>query len=577
MDKHAIALALEEIATLLRLQGESNRFRARAFATAARAIEKLDVDPQDLLENDRLEKVSGLGPATARTVRELIETGSSRYLEELRTRVPSGMRDLLAVPGLGPMKVETLHQQLGINTLDELEAAARAGQVARVRGFGERLQERILEGIAFVRSASGRRRYAQAMLTAQRLLAFLRAQPGIERAELAGELRRGLETVDGTDFVVSGRPETCEAVLEAFLGVAPPSMAKRAGDRAETMLADGLRMRVRCVPDEQFVTALLFATGSDRHVEALRARAERMQLKLAPDGLHARGGRVQARDEEDVYAALELAWVPPELREDEESLTLAALDALPSLVTWDDLQGCFHCHTVYSDGRATVADMAEAAIERGWTYLGIADHSQNAGYAGGLRAQDLRRQRAEIDAWNSRNASRLRLFAGVEADILADGRIHLADEPGVLDSLDFVIGSVHSSFRMSREDMTKRLLRALDEPRLTMLGHPTGRLLLGRAGYEFDMDAVLERAGERGVIVEINSDPHRMDLGWQHWPAAKARGVLAAINPDAHSTEQLDYVHYGIVMARKGGLEPADVLNTRTLEDVQQTLLRRKA
>lgn len=576
MDKHAVALALEEIATLLRLQDESNRFRARAFATAARAIEKLDVEPRTLLDDGALEGVSGLGPATARTVRELLETGTSRYLDELRTRVPAGMRDLLAVPGLGPRKVETLHDQLGIATLDDLEAAARAGRVATVRGFGERLQARILEGIAFVRSASGRRRYAQALVTANRLLAFLRAQPGIERAELAGELRRGLETVDGADFVVSGRADTCDAVIEAFLGIAPPSRAQRTADGAESMLADGLRLHVHCVPDERFATALLFATGSDAHLRALQHRAEGMQLALSAEGLHSCGRRVAVQSEHDIYAALDLAWVPPELREDAESVALAAVDALPSLVTWEDLRGCFHCHTVYSDGRATVAEMAEAAIERGWSYLGIADHSQNAGYAGGLRAQDLKRQRAEIDAWNARNGSRMRLFAGVEADILADGSLDYADEPGVLEALDFVIGSVHSNFRMSSADMTRRMLRALDDPRLTMLGHPTGRLLLGRAGYEFDMDAVLDRAAERGVAVEINADPHRLDLDWRHWPAAKARGVLAAINPDAHSTESLDYVHYGIVMARKGGLEAADVLNTQSVNEVQRMLRRKR-
>src|SRR5690606_2797700 len=255
MDRHAVALALEEIATLLRLQGDANRFRARAFTTAARAIEKLEVEPRTLLDDGGLEKVSGLGPATARTVRELLETGTSRYLEELRTRVPSGMRDLLAVPGLGTTKVEALHKELGINPLDDLEAAAHAGRIAQVRGFGERLQARILEGIAFVRGASGRRRYAQALVTANRLLAFLRAQPGIDRAEIAGELRRGLETVDGADFVVSGREQTCDAVIEAFLDIAPPSRAQRTSDGAESMLADGLRMRVRCVPDERFATA----------------------------------------------------------------------------------------------------------------------------------------------------------------------------------------------------------------------------------------------------------------------------------------------------------------------------------
>lgn len=574
MDKHAVALALEEIATLLRLQGESNRFRSRAFASAARAIEKLDEDPAALLHDGGLEQVAGIGPATARVARELIETGTSRYLEELRTRTPSGMRDLLAVPGLGPTKVDVLHRELGIRTLDELEAAARAGSIAQVRGFGERLQARILDGIGFVRGASGRRRYAQALVTANRLLAFLRAQPGIERAELAGELRRGLETVDGADFVVAARPETCAAVIDAFLGLAPAGRAQRTKDGAESRLADGLRLRVRCVSAERFAAAWLFATGCDTHLRALQERAAAMQMVLDEDGLHGCRRRVPLDDEPALYAALDLQWVPPELREDAESVSLAAAGALPALVTYEDLRGCFHCHTVYSDGRATVADMAEAARERGWRYLGIADHSQNAGYAGGLSAADIRRQRVEIDAWNARHGEALRLFAGIEADILADGRLDYSDEPGVLDGFDFVIGSVHSGFRMSRTEMTRRVLRALDDPRLTMLGHPTGRLLLSRAGYEIDMEAVLERAAARGVAVEINADPHRLDLGWQHWPGAKARGTLAAINPDAHSTESLDYVRYGVVMARKGGLEAADVINTQTVDEMQRMLRR---
>lgn len=576
MDKHAVALALEEIATLLRLQGESNRFRARAFATAARAIEKLDADLAAVIAAGEVEQLPGLGPATARIVRELVETGHARYLDELRTRTPAGMRDLLAVPGLGTSKVEALHAQLGIASLDDLEAAARAGRIAQVRGFGERMQARILEGIGFVRGASGRRRYAQALLTANRLLGFLRAQPGIERAELAGELRRGLETVDGVDFVVAATPAACDAVIEAFLELAPPERTTRLSDGAHARLADGLVMRVRCVKPERFATTWLFATGSEAHLQALQQRAESMQLALDQEGLHGCRRRVPLADEPDLYGALELQWVPPELREDQDSVGRAAAGALPALVTYEDLQGCFHCHTVYSDGRATVAQMGEAAEARGWRYLGIADHSQNAGYAGGLSATDIRRQQAEIDAWNARHGERVWLFKGIEADILPDGSLDYSNEPGLLDSFDFVIGSVHSQFRMSRADMTRRVLRALNDRHLTILGHLTGRLLLSRAGYDLDIDAVIERAAERAVAIEINADPHRLDLDWRYWPGAKARGVSAAINPDAHSAESLDYVRYGVTMARKGGLEPPDVVNTRTLEDVRRILRRNR-
>ena len=573
MDKHAVALALEEIGTLLRLQGE-NRFKARAFTTAARAIEKLDVDLKTLVATGELERTPALGPATARIVRELVETGSARYLDDLRARTPAGLRDLLAVPGLGTRKVEQLHDELGIQTLDDLETAARSGAIAGVKGFGERTQARILEGIGFVRGTSGRRRYAPALLSANRLLGFLRGQPGIERVEIAGELRRGLETVEGVDFVVAADRDMCDAVIEAFLALSPAARGERTANGARARLADGLQLCVRCVPPERFATAWTFATGADAHLAALQQRAEELGLALDADGLHGCRKRVALDDELNLYAALDLQWVPPELREDAESVALAAAGALPELVTYDDLRGCFHCHTVYSDGRATIAEMAEAAAARGWQYVGIADHSQNAGYAGGLTRMDIERQHAEIDAWNARHGRRLRVLKGIEADILADGTLDYASEPGVLESFDYVIGSVHSRFRMSRSEMTARVLRALEDPRLTILGHATGRLLLTREGYALDVDAVLERAAERGVAVEINSDPHRLDLDWRHWPAAKARGVQTAINPDAHSTESLDYVRYGIVMARKGGLEAADVMNTRTTTDVQRMLHR---
>jgi DNA polymerase (family 10) len=573
MDKHAVALALEEIGTLLRLQGE-NRFKARAFTTAARAIEKLDTDLDALISSGELERTPALGPATARVVRELVETGEARYLEDLRARTPAGLRELLAVPGLGTRKVEQLHDELGIQTLDDLEAAAQSGSIAQLRGFGERTQARILEGISFVRGTSGRRRSAPALLAANRLLGFLRAQPGIERVEIAGELRRGLETVEGVDFVVAADRDMCDAVLESFLALSPAARGERTRDGARASLADGLALCVRCVRPERFATAWTFATGAPAHLEALQRRAEALGLALDADGLHGCKRRVPLDDEPNLYGALDLQWVPPELREDAAGVALAAAGALPALVTYDDLRGCFHCHTVYSDGRATLAEMAEAAAARGWSYLGIADHSQNAGYAGGLTAADIRRQHAEIDAWNARHGRRIRLFKGVEADILADGSLDYADEPGVLESFDYVIGSVHSRFRMSRAEMTARVLRAVDDPRLTILGHPTGRLLLTREAYALDVAAVLERAAQRGVGVEINSDPHRLDLDWRHWPAAKARGVRAAINPDAHSAESLDYVRYGVVMARKGGLEAADVINTRTTGDVQRMLRR---
>jgi DNA polymerase (family 10) len=569
MDRFAAALVLEEIGSLLELAGE-NPFKAKAFQAAARALEKTGEDAERLAREGGLERLSGFGPATARVVRELLQAGRSSYYDELRQRTPSGLRELLAVPGLGARKIRQLHEALGIESLADLEAAVRAGRVAAVRGFGQRTQERIAKGLVFARGSTGRRRLAQVLESGGRVLGHVRSLPQVVAAELAGELRRRLEIVTVVDIVTAAADADCAAVLAAFRALpGTRRMELEAADEACVQLADGLLWRLACVPHAQYACRLLCATGSDAHLEALQQRAARLGLSLSATGLR-RGTRLlDTPDEALIYGELELAWVPPELRENGAEVELAAAHALPELVSEADLRGSFHCHTTASDGTATVSEMAGAALARGWRYLGIADHSPAAFYAGGLSPADIERQHAEIDAWNAERGRQLWLFKGVEADILADGTIDLA-ESGLLPRFDYVVASVHSQFRMARAQMTARVLRALDNPHVTMLGHPTGRLLLQREGYALDLGAVIERAASRGVLLEINADPHRLDLDWRHWPAARAAGVRAAINPDAHSTHGLDVVEYGVYMARKGGLSAADVLNTHSLAAVKR-------
>ncbi|CAN5694850.1 DNA polymerase/3'-5' exonuclease PolX [soil metagenome] len=575
MDKHAVALVLEEIATLLEASG-SNRFKARAFRTAARAVEKVEGELGFTVAAGDLGEIRGIGPVTGRVIEELVATGESAYHAELRERAPSGMRELLRVPGLGAKKIVQLHTELGIADLDALEDAARDGRVAGVRGFGELTQQRILDGLAFARSSTGRRRYHQALEAGDRIAGFIAALPGVQRAEIAGQLRRCDEIVDGIVIVaaVDGDVQQFADALQHTPGL------KWEGSAAGTVsgrLADGLTVELRVTRPDSFGLALILATGSDAHIAALRTTAAERDFTIGDDALMTAAGPMAVPDEEAVYHALGMQYVPPELREYGDEVRQALHGGLPRLVELSDLRGCFHCHTTYSDGKASIQEMAEGAIAAGWRYLGIADHSMNAGYAGGLTPARLRQQHREIADWNERRGDELWLFSGTEADILRDGQLDYgAASDSVLEQLDYVIGSVHSLFRMPRAEMTRRMRRAVADPRLTMLGHATGRLLLMRDGYDVDLNAVIETAAANGAIIEINADPHRLDMSWQHWPLARQLGVRTAINPDAHSVQAMDKVRYGVGIARKAWLRAEDVLNTWSLEEVRHYLTERK-
>ena len=560
MDPRTAAHVLTQISELLELSGE-NPFKSRAYRSAASAV--LEVVTDDLCpmwRDGSLAKLKGLGPATLGVLGDLCETGESRYFEQLREQTPEGLLEMLRVPGLGIGKIHALHEGLGISSVEELEAAAREGRLAKLKGFGPKTADKILKGIAYLRSTTAYVLYPHALNEARRLLAMVEGHPDVARALIAGAIRRRRETVRDIDIVAACRA-TPATVASSFARAGGVRDVNGAGGRSISIrYVDGTLLDLHCVEPERFGVALWRATGSESHTNEVCARAEQRGLTIVEDELHDAGGHVlPIADEVALYDALDLPYIEPELREGRGEIDAASRRALPSLVAYADLKGVLHCHSQYSDGKATIAEMAAAAKARGWSYIGISDHSESAFYASGVSRETLMAQHDEIDRVNE-TLDGIKVLKGIEADILADGRVDYDDE--ILERFDFVIASVHSRFGMDRAAMTERVLKALDNPHVTILGHPTGRLLLTREPYALDMDAVLDKAAELGVAMELNADPHRLDIDWQVCQAAKERGVAIAIGPDAHSTAGLDYTELGVGIARKGWLEASDVLNT---------------
>jgi len=552
-----IAAFLEELALLMELSGE-NPFRIRAHARAARAIERLEQDAVELVARDGLTGIRGIGPGLAGLIAEFVRTGTALDYEKLKSAVPAGLLDMLRVPGLGPRKVRAVHQELGIDTLDGLEEACRPGTLGGLSGFGKKTQENILLGIEQVRRYRGWHRVDGAWEAADALRAALAAHPHVDRVSAAGDLRRCTEIV-GSIPLLAGSRRPAE-VAAAFSGHSLASeVISLDPDRAAIRLRSGLRADLFLVDDSQFGATLHHLTGSAAHRTQMRDRARQRGLQLEEQHLLRGGAAIPCADEEDLFAAVDLDYIPPELREGLGEVEAAERGELPVLVEAGDIRGMLHVHTTYSDGEASLEEMATAVRKRGFSYLGVADHSRSAAYARGLSEEDVRRQHAEIDELNERLAD-FRLFKGIESDILADGALDYDDR--LLASFDFVIVSVHSRFQMGAADMTRRLVRAIEHPACTILGHLTGRLLLEREGYPLDVDTVLEAAARCRVAVEINADPSRLDIDWRHLRKARDLGVGIAVNTDAHTIAGLDHLRYGLGVARKGWLRPGDVINT---------------
>ena len=552
MDSRSAAYALSQIASFLELAGE-NRFKARAYRQAARSLLALGADDlAPLLRCGELERVRGLGKATIAVVRDLVETGESRYLEQLRSQTPEGLIELMDVPGLGIEKIHKLYAELGIQSLRELEDAARSGRLTKMKGMGAKTAQKLLGAIDFMRSASTLVLYPHLIVEANALVTSVRSHPDVVRAELAGSLRRRREVVADVDIVAACATDPV-GVAQSFTRFAGVRSADGAGATVAIRYVDGTRLDLYCVSPDEFGLAYFRATGSAAHVERVLAL------------LGTRATAIRGLEEGAVYTAAGLDWIPPELREDQGEVDAAARGALPQLVALTDLRGVLHCHSTYSDGKSTIAEMAAAARDLGWTYVGISDHSQAAFYASGVQREQMLEQHAEIDALNT-SLDGIRVLKGVEADILADGRLDY--DPELLDRFDYVIASIHSRFKMDGAAMTERVLRAMDDPHMTVLAHPTGRLLLSREPYALDVDAVLQKAAEAGVAIEVNADPHRLDLDWRYLKRAKELGVTIEIGPDAHSRRGLAWTELGVAMARKGWMEAGDVLNARSGDDV---------
>jgi DNA polymerase (family 10) len=579
MDKERVAAILDEIGTLLEIQGE-NPFRCNAYHNAARAIEQLEINLADIVKAGKLAEIQGIGTTLQEKITALVTSGSLPFYDDLKQKVPDGLLKMLRLPSMGPKKVKVLYDQLGIDNFDKLKAACQSGEVAKLKGFGEKTQQKILEGIDFLDQAGERVRIDQALPLALNMVEQLRSCPGVQRIELCGSLRRRKETINDIDILVSSNK--AGPVMEAFVKLPGVIQVVARGEtKSSVTVADEasgkrvvLNADLRVVRDTQFPFALHYFTGSKEHNIAVRSRAQQYGLKLNEYELAGPGKSVRCKDEADLFGALDLDYIPPEMREQTGEIEAAFEHRLPRLVEHDAILGVFHCHTDWSDGGASLEEMAQAARKLGLKYLGIGDHSQSLTVARGLTPDRVHRQQAEIEALNGRLKG-IKLLKGTECDILADGSLDFDDK--VLASFDYVVASVHTHFNQTEEEMTARIIKAISHPKVTMLGHATGRLLLRREGYRVDLEAVLKAAAKHETLVEINAHPQRLDLDWVHCKRAKALGVMLVINPDAHSTGDLAYYRYGVDVARRGWLEEKDVFNTRSLKDVTRLLEEKRA
>lgn len=573
MDRKAVAQVLEQIASFLELKGE-NPFRVRAFRTAARTIGALSVELTEALADGSLANTKGVGPATLAIVQELVATGRTSVLEELREQVPPGLVEMLQISGLGVAKIRQIHEALDIDSLPELEAAARDGRLARLPRFGAKTAQNILKGIAYLRKAGSFKLAHHAADEAEGLCRTLAALPGVISAVAVGDVRRRLELVSEIAIVIVA--ESPPAELFRVIGQLPGvnEVAGQDERRVTLRVNGGAPAQIIVTTPRNAGAVMVQATGSAEHLAQVAAHAQSRGFGLDGAALWRGSEFVPNADEKSFYAALGLDEIAPELREGRGEVEAAAEHRLPVLVERADLQGFLHCHSTYSDGTLTIEEMAIACREAGYSYVGITDHSLTAAYAGGLTADDLRRQADEIDEVNQRLRG-IRVLKGVEADILAHGPLDFDDT--VLARLDFVIGSIHTRFSLSRDEMTARMLAAMDNPHLSIIGHPTGRLLLTREPYPIDLTAVVEKAARVGVALEINADPHRLDLDWRYLREARAAGVRISIGADAHTRAGLRNVEYGLAMARKAWLTKDDLLNTLSADAFLATVRARRS
>lgn len=578
MDNPEIARVLEEVADVLEIQNE-NPFRIRAYRNATRTVEGLTTPLRKWVEEGRnLTDLPGIGKEMANHIREMVETGTLGFRDELLAEVPRSLIELMRLPALGPKKAKKIHDELKVGSIDELEAAAKEGRIAAIPGFGAKSQEKILAGIEEYRQHGSRFLLNDADRYIAPLLAYLRDVPEVERLEVAGSYRRRCETVGDIDLLAIASQAV--PVMERFRAYPQVDKVLMAGDtRSTIVLGSGLQVDLRVVPAECYGAALVYFTGSKEHNVKLRRRAVERGLRISEYGVYrldernpeAEGERIAGREEADVYATVGLGWIAPELREDRGEIEAAAAGRLPTLIRLEDLRGDLHMHSTWSDGRNSIEEMVEACAARGYEYMVISDHSKALAMTGGLDAYRLRLQWAEIENVRARHPE-IRILRSMEVDILGDGSLDMEDE--MLAGLDLVLVSLHSRFDLPADQQTARVLRALEHPEVNVFCHPTARYINRRKPVDMDVDRVLRRAAELGVAVELNSNPHRLDLRDTHLRLARELGCKIVIDSDSHRTRELDLLRYGVEQARRAGLEAKDVLNTLPFEQFEAAMRR---
>jgi DNA polymerase (family 10) len=573
MNREDATAIFERIATLLEMQGE-NPFKVRAYRTGAEVVESFSGDIMKLAAENQLAGIKGLGEALRDKLHEMATTGRLEFYEKLKAEFPDTIFELFDVQGLGPKKIAALHAELGVSSIADLRRACESGEAAKLSGFAAKTVEKILESIAFREQHASEFKLDQVHALVQQILEALREHPNVSQAEICGSFRRGKETVHDLDFLVSTKQP--EKVIEYFVTLPQVvDVIAQGATKASIHATHGIQCDLRAVASKEFPFALMYFTGSKEHNVAIRQRALNRGWSLneyafteVPD--HADAPVIPpVHDEADIYRALDLDFIEPELRENKGEIEAAEHGGLPRLVQLENLRGVFHNHTTASDGKASLREMADAARELGLQYLGISDHSKSSFQANGLDEKRLLAQIEEIQALNA-ELDDFHVFAGCEVDILKDGSLDFSDE--IMARLDYVVASVHNVFNLPETEMTKRVIRAIENPHVTMLGHLTGRLLLQRPGYAINVPAVIDAAAETGTIIELNASAWRLDMDWRWWRLAKEKGVKCSINPDAHSTQGLQAVIYGIKAARKGWLTRNDVINCLPMAEVKMAL-----
>ena len=576
MHKKDIVEVLERIGTMMEIKGE-NPFKIRAYSAGARTLQAMEEDLGEVIEEGRLGDIPGIGKALTEKIETLYTTGGLEFYDKLVASVPSGLMDLLDIPGLGGKKIKVLHEKLDVDSIESLTVACQEGRVAELKGFGKKTEEKILSGIKNREAYAARHLWWDARSVVEKILPGLEGLPDVERVEAAGSFRRGMETVGDLDFLVaSSNPAPIMDWFTSMDGIA--EVTAHGDTKSSIRLEGGMQADLRVVPSEQFYFALHHFTGSKDHNVRMRQKALSLGLSLSEWGLRPeeekdssrKAGSVEANSEEDIFKALGLQYVPPSLREGMGEVEAAERNELPEVLEFSDLKGCFHNHTTASDGRNTLEEMAEEADRRGWEYLGISDHSKASFQANGLDEERLSKQVQAINTINESGKYRVYLFSGSEVDILSGGKLDFEDSE--MEQLDYVVASVHAGLTQDEETMTARLIKVLEHPKVTMLGHMSGRLLLKRKPSRMNVQKIIDAAIANGKIIELNANPMRLDMDWRHWRRAAEKGLLCCINPDAHALHHFDFQQAGVLAARKGWLTAQEVFNTRTLTEVKDYL-----